>query len=309
MRSATRPMAALLALAASTAVFVAPSPQAGESPAWIEEHPSIGFGVQSVESQGAALSRYVEFAPYIENKWGVALDIYLAADYSGIIQALITEQIEFMHMGASGYAAAYLQSDGGVEPLVTAKGEDGSTTYHSVMFVQEGSGYETLADVEGKVFAWADPHSTSGFLMPNFQLREKGIIPDEYFDQTVFAGGHEQVVVGVKNGTYDVGVTWTDDPEKHHRGGVYMMKEQGVIEEDDIRIIWVSDPIPNPVIAAHKNVHDALVEDWKEMLLNLREENPELHEEVARGKSPGFVEVDHADYEPIVRMRKQMRDW
>lgn len=297
------------ALTALVALSGALGSSAAAAEDWRDEFNSVGYGVQSVESQGAALSRYADFAPYVKENLGAKLDLYLASQYAGVIQALLGEQIEFMHMGASGYAAAHLQSDGNVEPLLTAKNPDGTIGYHSVMFVRADSEYESIEDTKGATFAWADPNSTSGYLMPNSQLREEGINPDEHFGETVFSGGHEQSIIGVMDGTYDVAVTWTNDPEKHTRGGIHMMLQRNVLDEEDIRILWVSDVIPNPVIAARGNLPDDMVQDFQEMLLNLKDKNPKIFREVARGKSPGFKKVSHEDYEPIVNMRRNMDEW
>lgn len=276
---------------------------------WQDDFPSVGYGVQSVESQGAALTRYADFAPYVKDKLGAKLDVYLASQYAGVIQALLGDQIEFMHMGASGYAAAYLESDGNVKPLVTPKNPDGSIGYHSVLLVRADSEYKSLEDLKGATFAWADPNSTSGYLMPNSSLRSQGLIPEEHFGQVVFSGGHEQSVIGLMDGTYDAVVTWTNDPETHTRGGIHMMLQRGVIEKSDFRVLWSSPPIPNPVIAARADLPQDLVEDFQTMLLNLKENNEEIFRQVARGKSPGFQKVTQKDYAPIVEMRRQMDEW
>lgn len=291
---------------ATAGLITAPAVAGGD---WRDEYPSIGYGVQSVESQGAALSRYVGFADYLEDTLGAELDLYLASEYAGVIQAIVAGQIEFMHMGVSGYGAAYIESDGNVEPLVAAQETDGSLGYHSVMFVRSDSDYESVDDLAGATFAWADPNSSSGFLFPNAGLRGQGIDPDEHFGEIVFSGGHEQSILGVLNGTYDAAVTWTNDPDEHTRGGLHMMLERGVLAEEDIRIIWTSDLIPNPVIAARADLPADLIDDFRDMLLNLHEDDPEVFEQVARGKSPGFVEVDHDDYAIGVELREQMSEW
>ncbi len=294
-------------LTAASVALVSATTAAAED--WRETFSSVGYGVQSVESQGAALSRYTEFAPYVKDNLGAKLDVYLASNYAGVIQALLGEQIEFMHMGASGYAAAHLQSDGNVEPLVAPKNPDGSIGYHSVMIVRADSDYQSIEDLKGETFAWADPNSTSGYLMPNSSLRSQGINPKEHFGEVVFSGGHEQSVIGLMDKTYEAVVTWTNDPEKHTRGGINMMLERDVIEKDDFRVIWSSEPIPNPVIAARGDLPQDLIDDFQQMLLNLKEKNEKIFRQVARGKSPGFQKVTQEDYAPIVEMRKRMDEW
>ena len=196
---------------------------------WQEDYPAFRYGVQSVETQSAAMSRYERFGEYVQEKLGVDLELYLASEYSGVIQAIAAGQIEVMDMGASGYAAAYIETNGGVEPLVVPQETDGAIGYYSVMFVRSDSDIHSFEDTKGRSFAWADPNSASGYLFPLVSLRDRGIDPEEHFSDVVFSGGHEQSIIGVLDGAYDVAVTWTNDPEDHTRGGIHMMLERDVL--------------------------------------------------------------------------------
>lgn len=44
--------------------------------------------------------------------------------------------------------------------------KDQSRGYHSVVIVKADSPYKTLDDLKGKAFGFADPDSTSGYLIP-----------------------------------------------------------------------------------------------------------------------------------------------
>jgi phosphonate transport system substrate-binding protein len=291
---------------AATAIVTLAATGMAVSGDWRDEYPTFRYGVQSVETQSAATSRYEKFGEYVQERLGVELDLYLASEYAGVIQAIASGQIEVMDMGASGYAAAWLETNGGVEPLVVPQEEDGSIGYYSVMFVRADSDFQTIEDTEGASFAWADPNSASGYLFPLVSLRGMDIEPEEHFGSVVFSGGHEQSIIGVLDGAYDVAVTWTNDIEEHTRGGIHMMLERGVLDADDIRIIWVSDLIPNPVIAIRSDVPQPMKDELREMFLNLHEDAPEVFAEVARGNSPGYVEVDHDVYQIAIDLRQQL---
>jgi ABC-type phosphate/phosphonate transport system substrate-binding protein len=107
-----------LKILATTAIAAVALTSAASANDWREEFPQFRYGVQSVETQSAAMSRYEKFGAYVQEKLGVELDLYLASEYAGVIQAIAAGQIEVMDMGASGYAAAWLETNGGVEPLV-----------------------------------------------------------------------------------------------------------------------------------------------------------------------------------------------
>jgi phosphonate transport system substrate-binding protein len=211
-----------------------------------------------------------------------------------------------MDMGASGYAAAWVETKGGVEPLVVPTNPDGTIGYYAVAFVRSDSPYKNLDDLKGKTFAWVEPNSSSGYLFPLVGFRKMGLDPEKHFGKVVFSGGHEQGIIGVIDKAYDAAVTWTNDIEKHTRGGLHMMLSRGVLKKEDIRIIWVSELIPNPVIAIRTDVPQKMKEDLRAMFLNLHKDNPQVFKEVVRGESQGYKEVKHDVYQIAVDLRNQL---
>ena len=81
-------------------------------------------------------------------------------------------------------------------------------------------GIKTMEEMKGHSLAWADPNSTSGYLIPSATLKAKGIKLDDgaYFSKTGFSGGHEQGVVAVLNKQYDGAVTWTSGQGEKSEG-------------------------------------------------------------------------------------------
>jgi phosphonate transport system substrate-binding protein len=133
-----------------------------------------------------------------------------------------------------------------------------------------------------------------------------GLEPEKHFGKVVFSGGHEQSIIGVLDKAYDGAVTWTNDIEKHTRGGLHMMLSRNVLKKEDIRIIWVSDLIPNPVISIRSDLPAQMKDDIKAMFLNMHKDNPQVFKEVVRGESQGYREVKHEVYQIAVDLRNQL---
>ena len=297
-------LAMLVAALASASLLV--SEQAAAQSDWRKQYPKFRYGVQAVETQAAALTRYKGFGEYVKKKLGVELDLYLSAEYAGVIQAIGAKQLEVMDMGAAGYAAAWLETNGGVEPLVVPTNNDGTIGYYAVAFVRTDSPYKNLNDLKGKVWAWVEPNSSSGYIFPLVGFRKMGIDPEKHFGKVVFSGGHEQSIIGVLDKAYDGAITWTNDVEKHTRGGLHMMLQRGVLKKEDIRIIWVSDLIPNPVIAIRSDLPKEMKAELKAMFLNLHKDDPKVFREVVRGESQGYKEVQHSVYQIAIDLRQQL---
>ena len=292
-----------LAMAAAACLLFGQGAQAQD---WRKQFPKFRYGVQAVETQAAALTRYKGFSEYVKAKLGVELELFLSAEYAGVIQAIGAKQLEVMDMGASGYAAAFVETMGGVEPLVVPTNPDGTIGYYAVGFVRADSPYKTLNDLKGKIWAWAEPNSSSGYLFPLVGFRNMGFDPEKHFGKVVFSGGHEQSIIGVLDRAYDGAVTWTNDVQKHTRGGLHMMLDRKVLRIQDIRIIWVSDLIPNPVIAIRSDVPAQMKADIKAMFLNMQKDNPQVFREVVRGESQGYREVKHEVYQIAIDLRNQL---
>jgi phosphonate transport system substrate-binding protein len=174
---------------------------------WRDKIKVLKIGAVTVESQGATVTRFKPLAEYMSKKLGVKVEVFTASDYAGIVQALSGGQIQLARIGGAAYAAGYIDSEGGIEPLVLNVEPDGGKGYNSVLIVRSDSPYKSLEDLKGKTLAWADPNSTSGYLVPNASLRDAGIDPKTYFSRTVFSGGHEQSVLGVLKGNFDSAFT------------------------------------------------------------------------------------------------------
>jgi phosphonate transport system substrate-binding protein len=110
------------------------------------------------------------FRAYTEELLGVPTRLFTAADYNGVIQGLIGGTLDMAWLGASAYAAVYVEDPDVVEPVLVKTNLDGSFTYHSIGFARADSGITSLDDMKDKKFAFADPNSTSGYLIPLVEL-------------------------------------------------------------------------------------------------------------------------------------------
>lgn len=272
---------------------------------WKKKFPVVYFSSVSSENQAATSARFKEVAEVFKQKTGVEMKIFTASDYSGTVQALTSGQIQMGQMGASAYSAAWIDSDGQVEPLVTNKELDGQLGYHSILIVKSDSPYKKLDDLKGKTLAWADANSTSGYLIPLVSLRSAGIEPDKFFGKTLFSGGHEQSVLGVINGQFDSAFTWSS--KGHNAGQIRAMVDRGVLKMDQFRIIWESPLIPNPLVVVRKDMPADMRRELLAFWTDLHKTHPQVAESAARGKTAGFVPATHEMYKPVLDAALEVR--
>jgi phosphonate transport system substrate-binding protein len=272
---------------------------------WKADYKIVRFGILSGENESDRIARYTPFEEYLEKTLGVDVEIFTAGNYDGVIQALAANQIEFAFLGSSAYAAAYTASEGNVVPLLTSVQEDDSTGYFSIISVRCDSGYKSIDDLKGKVVAFADPDSTSGYAVPYYNLVQQGYKPEEFFSAIPFSGSHEAGVQGVVNGQFDAAATYINN-EKN--GIPQRMVGKGMINEGEVCWIWTSPEITSGPFTARANIPQGLIDEMKAAVMATPTAAPEAYKEMTgaeQSTAKGYVEVDHARYQWII----DMRDW
>lgn len=295
------------AAAAAIAVSALASPALAND--WKSELPAFRIGLLGGENEADRLRKNECMVEQLGEKLGVKVELFPASDYAGVMQGLLAGQLDAASLGASGYAGIYLQDAEAVEPIFVALENDGSDGYYAMMYARVDSGIENLEGMKGKSLAFADPNSTSGYLVPKAELEMQGLNLEEYFSTTGFGGGHEQAVVAVLNGQYDAGVTWTsgvgEQKDGFSRGALNSMVGKGLLDMADLRIIWKSNLIPNGPWVVRKALADEpkqIAIDWME---KLHDTDYECYVNVAQGEGKGFKRVDHSFFDNIVEMRKR----
>ena len=270
---------------------------------WRDSVKEIRFGILSGENEKDRVARYTPMQDYLEKKLEAPVKIFTASSYSGVMQALSADQIEFAFFGSSSYAGAFEEMGDKVRPLLTRMNPDGSKGYYSVLATRCDSGLKSIEDLKGKTLAFADPNSTSGYAVPLFNLRKQGINPDEYFEATPFSGSHENGIMGVYNKTYDAAVTWYTN---ENRSNIKRMADKGMIAQNDICVVWKSPEITNGPFATRSNLPEGLINEMVGAMTMFPAEMPDAMAKVI-GEDMTFTPVTHRRYEWIVEMREELR--
>jgi phosphonate transport system substrate-binding protein len=244
----------------------------------------------------------------IEAELGVPVKVFTPADYDGVIQGMLGGTIDMAWLGASSYAKIYLTDPEAVEVALTKQNVDGSTGYYSFAFARADSGITSIEDAKGKVFAFGDPNSTSGYLVPGAELTETYGPLDQYFGEVKFSGGHEQTIVGVANGDYAAGVSWADGlgnwEDGYNSGAFRKAADSGLVDMNDLVQIWKSKLIPEGPMVLRKALPQDVKDKVTKVTADLWETDPTCAYGVAAGDAKDFVPVTHAEFDGIIAARK-----
>ena len=246
-----------------------------------------------------------------EDALGVPTKLFAPADYNGVIQGLLGGTIDMAWLGASGYAKTYLTDPEAVEPVLVKVNTDGSYGYHSIGFARADSGITSIEDLEGKVFGFGDPNSTSGYLIPSIEIPQTTgatMESGDYFGEVKFTGGHEQTIVAVNNGDVAGGVTWADGQgnweDGYNSGALRKAVDAGLVDMNDLVEIWRSKPIPEGPVVLRKALPEEVKATMTQLVDELHEMDADCAYGVAAGESLGFDPIAHDAYVSIVEARK-----
>lgn len=277
----------VLALAA---VLIAPAVAPAADPSWPKE---ITFAVLSTESAPEITRRWIPILAQLEKDLGIKVKHVTATDYRGTIEALKFKKAEVGWLGPKAYVEASNNNYANVEPIAQMRAQSGSLGYRSCLIAHSDSDIFSPEDIGGKTFAFNDPNSTSGYLLPmTFFLTEMSVDPKRHFSKVMFSGSHEASVLAVANKKVEVASTNLPDMQQ--------LTREGKVARGTLRVIWVSKLIPNDPVVVRKDLPASLRSAIQESLTTMKQRSPEAFAQAGAFFGGGFVPVDDGKYQ-IVR--------
>ncbi|MEE8372187.1 MAG: phosphonate ABC transporter substrate-binding protein [Dehalococcoidia bacterium] len=223
----------------------------------------LRWGLIPADDATEMLRQYEPVVEYMESVLGLDVEVQVTTDYTAAIIAMKQKHIEMAWFGPFSYILA--AEEAGAEALANGVRRDtGKATYKSIIITRADSGIETLDDLKGRTFAFVDPASTSGHLIPRKMLVENGIDPEEDFSAMQWAGTHNAVELAVKNGHVDAGAL---GDTTHRR-----MLEEGHIDPGEIFVVHESEPIPGSPIVVRGDLPQDLKDRIKQALIGMDEQ-------------------------------------
>jgi phosphonate transport system substrate-binding protein len=217
--------------------------------------------VPSVNAEKLATSAD-ELAKLLEKETGYKVKGSVGNSYSAVIEAMGAGRVDIGWLNPFGYVLAHDKY--GVEPLLITT-RRGSRSYFGLIITRKDSGISSLKDLKGKRFAFVDPLSTSGTIYPQLAMMAAGIDPKKDLGQTVFAGGHDKVVIAVYQKQVDAGAIYGGG------GTDARARVEGTIPDvmQQTKIIGQTDPIPNDNVSVRKDLPADAKKKLKTALLKI----------------------------------------
>jgi len=174
----------------------------------------------------------------------------------------------------------------------------GKPFYRSYLITaRDNASVNSWRDLEGKVFAFSDPDSNSGYLYPVYHLRRLGLDPATLFRKSFFAWAHRNVVEAVAEGLADAGAV---------DGYVWeSLRKQNPELTGRTRVVSRSPEFGFPPFVVRRNLPDQEIEHLRSALFSMQ------HDPVGRSlldklDLDGFTRGNDALYGGIRQMAEEV---
>ncbi|MBL8487750.1 MAG: PhnD/SsuA/transferrin family substrate-binding protein [Rhodocyclaceae bacterium] len=253
----------------------------------------IGLTPAFVHDQHSLMA---DWRRYLESRLGTNVEFLPRNSYRETMDLLHQGRLDFAWL--CDYPFLYLKD---LVRLLAVPLNQGRPYYRSYLIVGAENARPTgMADLKGAVFAYSDPYSNTGYLVPRYHVRQLGENPTTYFRKTFFTWSHRKAVEAVATGMADAAAidsfVWDTltrvKPELTGR----------------TRIIDRSPEYGFPPFAAHRAVSAKDFAALQGVLLGMGRDEDGRHL-LERLNLDGFVAGDRSIYDKVVTMMRAFGEY
>ena len=180
--------------------------------------------------------------------------------------------------------------------LMAVAVNEGKPTYRSYLIVPVvDSQTRNIMDLKGGVFAYADPHSNTGYLVPRHEIKRNGGDPADFFKRTFFTWSHRKVIEAVAAGLVQGG-----NVDSYVWDVLNKVRPEVTAKT---RIVWRSPDYGFPPIVASRGVPQAVFAQMQRILLDMKTD-PQGRALLGRLRLDGFIQGEPALYDGVAGMMK-----
>ncbi len=294
-------LAAILAIVASALWYVlfssqgvkvefektSPAPPAAE-----DKRPVLRVAVAAMISPEATRDNYNELLHIIGDKVGRRVIFLQRRTYAEVNALIEKKEVDLAFVCSGPYVAG--KDRFGLEILAVPVSH-GRSVYYSYIIVNKDSTAGSLSDMRGKTFAFTDPDSNTGYLVPTYMLAQQGETPGSFFKHTLFTNSHDNSIKAVADGQVD-----SASVDSLIYDFLYTAGDPNAART---RILTKSSPYGIPPVVVHPALNNNLKLQLKAALLSLHQD-PEARKLLDKLQIDRFQEGDPGMYDSVREMNR-----
>jgi len=236
---------------------------------------------------------YRQLLDYIGRHLGRDIEFIQRKTYGEVNELLGKGKIDLAFICSGPYAMG--KEEYGFELLATPEVQ-GSHFYQSYLIVNKESSFHRFEDLRGRVFAFTDPDSNTGRLVPVYWLMLMKARPETFFRKTVYTYSHDNSILAVARALVDGacidGLIWE----------YYALKNP--IFTSRTRIIKKSEPYGIPPVVASGSLPSDLKERIRHLLFSMHQD-PDGQKILKELMIDKFIMPQEEWYDSIRRMKNK----
>lgn len=253
---------------------------------------AMRIAVAAMISPEVTYKYHVGLLNLIGERMGCKVDFVQKKTYAQVNEMLKKRELDLAFVSSGPYVMG--KADFNME-IIAVPVSQGKKVYYSYVIVHKDSAIQSFDQLRGKIFAFTDPHSNTGCLVPTYFLAMSNETPESFFKKTFFTYSHDNSIKAVAEGLADGAsvdsLTW----------GFMNMVDSEMTSHT--RIIKKSPPYSMPPIVVHPSMEKQKKDTLRTLFLT-------LHEDPKGKKILNFLHIDHfeqgndADYNTVREMRR-----
>ncbi|MBI5055885.1 MAG: phosphate/phosphite/phosphonate ABC transporter substrate-binding protein [Nitrospirae bacterium] len=236
---------------------------------------------------------YRRLLDYIGEKLGRHVEFVDRDNYAEINELLKNGEIEAAFVCGGPYVDGHKEF--GME-LLAVPVAYGEPVYYSYIIVNKDSPIHMFQQLRGKKFAFTDPMSNSGKLVPTYMLARMNETPDTFFKSYIFTQSHDKAIKAVAQGIVDGAAVDSLIWE-------YASRTNPVFTSKT-RIIKKSPPYGIPPVVVRPGMEQGMKEKLRQIFLDAH--NDKKGKEILNHMMiDRFIPIDDRAYDSI----REMKAW
>ncbi len=259
-----------------------------DSSKWLDPG-TLVFSYTPVEDPSVYENVFVEFMEYLAAKTGKKVKWYGAESYAAQVEAMRSGRLHVA--GISTGPTCFGVNLAGYVPFAIMSGPKGYG-YKLQLITYKGSGIKKIADLKGRKVAHVTPSSNSGNQAPRALFPDLGIVPGKDY-KVVYSGKHDNSILGVANKDYDAAPVASSVLDR--------MVQKGVVNRDDLEIIWESDRFPTTSYGFVNNLNPDLARHIMYAFYSFDWTGTALEKEFKANAFNKFIPITYRDNWSVIR--------
>ncbi|MCC2678300.1 MAG: phosphonates-binding protein [Pseudobdellovibrio sp.] len=251
--------------------------------------------VLTLVEQGKVLQKY------LSAELGLEFRIEVPSSYVAVVEAMGSKRADVAILNTLGYVLANEKYGAEAKLKLMNRGRD---SYSGQIIVHASSGIKDIHQLNGKRFAFVDPASTSGYLLPSRLFKKENV----KLKETIFAGKHDSVVLAVYQKAVDAGATFYTPPDDDGtpKDARWILRTQHPDVYEKVKILQLTEAIPNDPVVFRKEMPEELKVKIVEALKKYIKTPEGGKVMMDLYHITDFKEATDADYEPVRGYLKEL---